>query len=557
MTSTPYHYRLRAPYGNPKERGAPPPDFSRTVERGMIIERNVAVPMRDGVRLYADVFRPANERPGPPIVIWTPYGKHWYGALELDPNTAVRADMLSHYATFEGADPLYWVPLGYVVVNVDARGTWYSEGTSTFLSPEEAESFYDVIEWAGVQPWSTGKVGLTGVSYLSQSQWKTAALQPPHLAAMNIWEGWSDTYREFARHGGIPDTSFWTKVVANAWGVSTHPIEDIVQETVEHPLFDEFWASKVAEFSQIVTPAFIVASWTDQGLHERGTLEGFKKIASRHKWLEIHGRKKWSYYYEPHSVARLQAFFDKFLKGMDSPVDDWPKVLLEVREKYYVGEQRGENEWPIARTRYARLHLDARSGSMRPEPVPASASCRYDALGSGPGRHRAEFEYAFAETTELTGHMKLRLYMAAESADDMDIFVGVYKFDARGEFVPMAYYTYFNDGPVALGWLRASHRELDAAASTEYQPVLRHRQALKLEPGQVVPLDIEIWPSGTLFEAGSRLRLIVQGTDLQKYSKTRHPVYTRHEDSVNHGAHVIHTGGATDSYLLIPIVAAR
>ena len=121
MTSTPYHYRLRAPYGNPKERGAPPPDFSRTVERGMIIERNVAVPMRDGVRLYADVFRPANERPGPPIVIWTPYGKHWYGALELDPNTAVRADMLSHYATFEGADPLYWVPLGYVVVNV-SRG---------------------------------------------------------------------------------------------------------------------------------------------------------------------------------------------------------------------------------------------------------------------------------------------------------------------------------------------------------------------------------------------------------------------------------------------------
>ncbi len=556
MTSTPYHYRLRAPYGNPKERGAPPPDFSRTVEHGMIIERNVAVPMRDGARLYADVFRPATERPGPPIVIWTPYGKHWYGALELDPNTAVRADMLSRYATFEGADPLYWVPLGYVVVNVDARGTWYSEGTSTFLSPEEAESFYDVIEWAGVQPWSTGKVGLTGVSYLSQSQWKTAALQPPHLAAMNIWEGWSDTYREVARHGGIPDTSFWTKVVANAWGVSTHPIEDIVQETVEHPLFDEFWASKVAEFSQIVTPAFIVASWTDQGLHERGTLEGFKKIASRHKWLEIHGRKKWSYYYEPHSVARLQAFFDKFLKGMDSPIDEWPKVLLEVREKYYVGEQRGENEWPIARTRYARLHLDARSGTLRPEPVAAAAACRYDALGSGPGRHRAEFEYAFVETTELTGHMKLRLFMAAESADDMDIFVGVYKFDARGEFVPMAYYTYFDDGPVALGWLRASHRELDAAASTEYQPVLRHRQELKLEPGQVVPLDIEIWPSGTLFEAGSRLRLIVQGTDLQKYSKTRHPVYTRHEDSVNHGAHIIHTGGATDSHLLIPIVAA-
>ena len=557
MTDLGYRYRLREPYGSPQERGAPPPVYSRTVEHGMIIERNVSVGLRDGVRVYADVFRPVDERPGPPIVIWTPYGKHWYGALEKDPHTAVREGMLSHYATFEGADPLYWVPLGYVIVNVDARGTWYSEGTSTFLSPEEAEAFYDVIEWAGVQRWSTGKVGLTGVSYLSQSQWKTAALQPPHLAAMNIWEGWSDTYREVARHGGIPDTSFWTKVVANAWGVSTHPIEDIVQETLEHPLFDAFWASKVADFSKIVTPAFIVASWTDQGLHERGTLEGFKQIASPQKWLEIHGRKKWSYYYEPFSVARLQAFFDKFLKGVDSPVGTWPKVLLEVREQYYVGAQRGEDEWPIARTQYTKLYLDAKGGGMERAPVPQAASCSYDALGGGPGAHRAEFDYVFGRTTELTGHMKLKLFMAAESADDMDIFVGIYKFDAQGRHVPMAYYTYFDDGPVALGWLRASHRELDRARSTEHQPVLLHQRELKLEAGKVEPLDIEIWPSGTLFEAGTRLKLIVQGTDLQKYSKTRHPVYTRHEDSVNAGRHVIHTGGATGSYLLVPVIPAR
>jgi uncharacterized protein len=523
----------------------------------MIIERNVAVKLRDGVRVYADVFRPAGERPGPPIVNWTPYGKHWYGELEKDPNTAVREDMVSHYATFEGADPVYWVPLGYVVVNVDAKGTWYSEGTSTFLSPEEAEAFYDVIEWAGVQPWSSGRVGLTGVSYLSQSQWKTAALRPPHLAAMNIWEGWSDTYREVARHGGIPDTSFWTRVVANAWGVSTHPIEDIVQETLDHPLFDDFWASKVADFSQIVVPAFIVASWTDQGMHLRGTLEGFKKIASRQKWLEIHGRKKWSYYYEPKSVARLRAFFDKFLMGVDSPIDTWPKVLLEVRERFYVGAQRGEQEWPIARTQYTRLYLDARSGHMQREPVAEAACCCYDSTGSGPGAQRAEFDFVFAEATELTGHMKLKLCMAAESADDMDLFVGVYKFDAHDQQVPLAYYTYFNDGPVALGWLRASHRELDRARSSDYQPVLLHRNEQKLEPGIIESMDIEIWPSGTLFEAGTRLRLMIQGTDLQKYSKTRHPIYMRHEDSVNHGRHVLYTGGGRQSYLLIPVVPAR
>jgi predicted acyl esterase len=191
---------------------------------------------------------------------------------------------------------------------------------------------------------------------------------------------------------------------------------------------------------------------------------------------------------------------------------------------------------------------------MQREPCGEPASCSYDSLGSGPGAHRAEFEFVFDEVTELTGHMKLTLFMAAEVADDMDLFVGVYKFDARGELVPFAYYTYFNDGPVALGWLRASHRELDPARSTEHQPVLRHERELKLQPGKVERLDIEIWPSGTLFEAGSRLKLIVQGTDLQKYSKTRHPVYTRHEDSVNHGRHVIYTGGDTGSHLLVPII---
>jgi predicted acyl esterase len=201
--------------------------------------------------------------------------------------------------------------------------------------------------------------------------------------------------------------------------------------------------------------------------------------------------------------------------------------------------------------------LDARSGSMRREHVSSPASCSYDALGSGPGAHRAEFEYVFERATELIGPMKLKIFMAADSADDMDIFVGIYKFDAHGGFVPMAYYTYFGDGPVALGWLRASHRELDTARSTELQPVLLHQRERKLQPGAIVPLEIEIWPSGTLFEAGSRLRLIVQGTDLQKYSKTRHPVYTRHEDSVNHGRHVIHTGGDTDSYLLIPFIPER
>jgi uncharacterized protein len=193
---------------------------------------------------------------------------------------------------------------------------------------------------------------------------------------------------------------------------------------------------------------------------------------------------------------------------------------------------------------------------MQKTSISRPGSVSYSSLGSGPGRHRAEFEFVFTEAAALVGHMRLHIVMAADATDDMDVFVGLYKFDADGNFVPFAFYSFFEDGPVALGWLRASHRELDPQRTTEFLPVLKHTQELKLVPGVKTPLDIEIWPSGTQFAAGERLRLIVQGTDLQKYSKIRDPVYFRHDDTVNVGQHIIHTGPDDASYLQVPIVPA-
>jgi hypothetical protein len=391
-----------------------------------------------------------------------------------------------------------------------------------------------------------------------------AALNPPHLAAFNPWEGWSDTYREVVRHGGIPETMFWP-YLPGRWGHSTTRVEDLATETREHPFFDAFWASKAADFSTIKAAAYIVASWTDQGMHTRGTLEGFKKIASPRKWLEVHGRKKWAYYYDPESVRRQQEFFDYFLKGIRTTVTQWPKVRLEVREKFYVGAMKAENEWPIARTQYTKLYLDARTASLGRSARSQEASCRYLGTapsaetaprpGEAPSSHRAQFDFTFEQPTELIGHMKLKLWAAAEGADDMDIFVAVQKLDAAGHLVPFAFWAHFDDGPVALGWLRASHRELDAAKSTEYQPVLLHRRERKIEPGAIVPLEIEIWPSGTRFEAGEKLRLVVQGADIYNYSK---PVMCdRHEDTVNRGPHILYTGGKYDSHLLVPVVPEK
>jgi predicted acyl esterase len=148
--------------------------------------------------------------------------------------------------------------------------------------------------------------------------------------------------------------------------------------------------------------------------------------------------------------------------------------------------------------------------------------------------------------------MKLRLHVAAAQADDLDLFVAVQKIDASGRTVPFIHYATYEEGPVALGWLRVSHRELDTAASTDHQPVLAHRRELKVQPGEVVPVEIEILPSGTHFEAGSTLRLVIKGRDIYAFPKPS--LYMHHEDTVNRGVHLIHTGGPTDSFLLIPLV---
>jgi uncharacterized protein len=543
--------KFRAPYDTPESRGAKPPHYRRAIEDGMIVERDIAVTMRDGVKIYIDVFRPVDEKPAAPLIAWSPYGKHSPNDPRRFPGSDVKMDAISAHTPFEGPDPVYWVPRGYAVIVADKRGNWYSEGRATFLSPDEALDFYDLIEWAGTQPWSNGKVGLTGVSYLASSQWRVAELKPPHLAAFNPWEGWADTYREVARHGGIPDTHFWP-YLWRRWGASTTEIEDLEALTREHPFIDDYWESKASNYERIKAPAFVVASWTDQGLHTRGTLEGFQRISSPQKWLEIHGRKKWAYYYEPESVQRLQTFFDQFLLGKATSLTDWPRVRYEVREQYNVGAFQNAADWPLPETQYKPLFLDAANGTLRDAPVPEAGSVYYDSLGAP--KVSAVFDYKFERPTELVGHMKLRVQMAAETADDMDIFVGVQKFDASGRFVGMAYYAMFDDGPVALGWLRASHRELDPARSTAHRPILAHRRERKLSPGEIVPLDIEIWPSGTRFEAGETLRLVVQGADINQYPKDKAPVYFRHEDTVNRGRHVIHAGGRYDSFLLVPAV---
>ena len=529
----------------------PEPNYESIVEDDVLIERNVKVVLRDGVGIYVDIYRPVNQTDVPVLISWAPYGKTPLISWERDfPGCDVNSEGFSKYTPFEAPDPIYWASNGYAVIFPDPRGLFHSEGDpATFFGEQEAEDEYDLIEWAGTQDWSNGKVGLSGVSYLAWSQWKVAALNPPHLAAINPWEGVTDYYRELVFHGGIRNTQFMN-MLQGVIGCSLTNVEDLETMAEENLMLNDYWKSKNADLSKITVPAYVVASWSDHALHTRGTLEGFKKISSEQKWLEVHGRKKWNYYYDPESVKRQKAFFDHFLKGEETEINNWPKVNLEIRDSIGKFKMRKENEWPIERTKYTPLYLDAKSSKLLDNNVQTESRTFYE---SEIETDCATFDYLFNQPTEIIGHSKLRLWVSSEQVDDMDMFVAIQKLDTNGQIVNYPYFATFEDGQVALGWLRASHRELDEEKSTIYQPVHKHEKQLPLPTdGTPVPVEIEIWPSSTIFNPGETLRIVIQGTDINKYKEGLFA--PGHKDLVNKGKHFIHTGGKYDSHLLLPII---
>ncbi|GAA0319691.1 CocE/NonD family hydrolase [Sphingomonas oligophenolica] len=540
------------PHTAPNKPPLPPADYAVRTESGLVIERNLAIPLSDGVRIYCDLYRPegpAGEADLPVLLSWGPYGKHGLSNQVFWPRSGVNPEWLSPLTPFEGADPVRWGAKGYAVAVVDPRGAWLSEGDFRHNGVGEAEDCVEAIRWLADQRWSNGKVGMTGVSYLACIQFWAAALRPPELAAINPWEGFTDWYREFAYHGGILETGFAPRASDNI-RFSLGRTEDTWENIQAHPLMDAFWHSKEIDFEAIEAPAYIVASWADQGLHTRGTLEAYKRISSPQKWLEVHGQKKWAHYYHPENQAKRETFFDHFLKDRQTSVAAWPPVRIEVRDRAGAAEIHVEQEWPIARTVATPLWLDAADQRLAATPAGAVSTIAYDAHSG-----RAVFDHRFDADTEISGHASLRLWVEAEGSDDMDLFVALQKLDAAGDHVGMTFYAFFENGPVALGWLRASHRETDPARSSALQPFHRHEREDMLQPGAIVPVDIELWPSSTRFKAGETLRLVVQGSDIYDEGAPNLP-FARHERTRNRGKHRLYSGPGRESCLLLPVIPA-
>ena len=542
---------------------------------GMEITWDVPVTMRDGCVLYVDIFRPEHrfqDERLPIILTYSPYGKHGPKTFDIFPNSGVPKGSVSPYAVWEGPDPLYFTKQGYAMINADARGSWACEGDCTIFSPQQARDGYDLVEWAAALPWSNERVGMAGVSYLAIIQWHVAALNPPHLACIVPWEGLTDPYREVTHHGGIPETNF-VKFTEWSCQYGLNRVEDWVGMQRQHHSIDAYHKSKQPNLSAIQCPAYIVADWGDHGLHTRGTLIGYENIGSKEKWLEIHGQKKWQYYYQSSSLERQNAFYRKFLKLETSEVDEWPRVRWEVRRRAFSGSWRDGSEWPPKQIQEMVRYLNAHEGTLQVDKMQESSVTHFDSTTIG---ESVEFVYTFDRSIEVTGSMRLRLWVSTdENTDDMDLFVQLDKLveteNGVRAAVPFVAMSMIDNGPQALGWLRVSHREIDEAQSTTCRPVHPHERELKLLPGEVVPVDIEIWPSSTSFEAGDQLKVRIAGNDIFRYDL---PQVQLHEDTVNRGElllsaihlwsdwlivdalgkHRIYTGGRYESYLVMPVM---
>ncbi|ATH61746.1 uncharacterized protein ACUXOR_000376 [Staphylococcus pasteuri] len=521
----------------------------------MIMEKDVTVEMKDGEKLYVNIFRPNKEGQFPVVMSADTYGKDNKPKItNMGANwPTLGAIPTSSFTPEESPDPGFWVPQDYVVIKVALRGSSKSNGVLSPWSKREAEDYYEVIEWAAQQEWSNGNIGTNGVSYLAVTQWWVASLNPPHLKAMIPWEGLNDMYREVAFHGGIPDTGFyrfWIQGIFARWTDNPN-IEDLIQAQKDHPLFDDFWKQRQAPLHQIKTPILACASWSTQGLHNRGSFEGFKQASSEDKWLYIHGRKEWESYYARENLERQKAFFDYYLKEEDNDWKDTPTVTYEVRDQFYRGEFKTATSFPLPNTEYTPLYLNGKELTLNQNAVSEENTTSYDSENE---KDEVRFSYTFDKDTELVGNMNLKLWVSTDDTDDMDLFAGIKKLDRRGNEVHFPDFNHIEDGQVATGWLRASHRELDQEKSTIAQPWHAHEQELKLNNGEVVPVEIELLPSGTLFKQGETLEVVVKGSEVVKGNSTP-GMSTRyeHNETVNKGHHHIHTGGQYDSQLIIPV----
>ena len=549
-----------------------------TVPIGFSIRKNIRIPMRDGLTLCGDLMLPAVSEKVPVVLIWTPFGKdkEFMAPPPFEKNNGAEDDK-SHEADVamemmqmfgrtspwnipHGPDSMTFIEARYAVCIVDLRGACNSEGDAEYFgNGQDSDDLCDAIDYLSKQDWCNGKVATTGCSWIAMASWYAAAKHPPALACIVPFEGHSNMYRDEYMRMGVRDIGFARNYFTPGYTWQEH-IRGLMEE---YPVWNDFWESKHCPLEKIQVPMYVVTGWYSY-YHVRGTLEAFQKASSTDKWLRIHDADSYGKINDPVFMADVLRFMDHYCKGADNGWEATPRVRLSLLS--LSGDnviERAEADWPIPRTRYEKLYFDAAAGLMGPEPAEES-SVAFDAdtehprfnsvkeiYENDPLSGRAEFTYTFPEDTEIAGTMELKCWIEAKDFDDMDLFAHCVCLDAGDNIL-------YTPGEHNFGYtgpdnrLRVSLRALDEAASSPHFPEQSFRKMEKLKPGEIVPIDIQIWPTGLKFKAGEKLRIVLAGYDYMGHPLPGGEATRFVPDS--HGTYVIHTGGQYDSFLSIPII---
>ncbi|OJJ65156.1 hypothetical protein ASPSYDRAFT_85130 [Aspergillus sydowii CBS 593.65] len=585
-------------------------DHSETVvdeENSLIFEKNVSIPLTaDGTVIRCNVYRPKTDGKYPVLVTYGPYGKDiYYGDFHPKSYSEVNPEHKSKYAAWETPEPVFWTARGYVIVRADERGLGQSPGILNTMSAGTANCFFQVVEWAADQAWSSCKVGLLGVSYYAGSQWRVAAKRPKGLACIIPWEGMSDYYRDRCRHGGIFSNNFinfwWNRqVITNQYGRPGRAAANWGEDTIEGDLSseelltnvrdqnrdneenrfldDKYYASKVFPLEDIDVPLLSVANWGGISLHLRGNVEGYTYAGSRSKWLRfIVGRHDLPFYYKEEVDVQV-SFLDAFLK--DNDYGGWksgqvPPVSVCLRkgdvgfnnpggEKTF--PRREEQEWPIVRTVYTKYHLSPSlvlTDSPRPTANPTKLT--YKAFGAQTDSHMLQFTTAPATSEyEVTGHIVAHLNVSVTSAVspppadlDLDLFVTLRHLSAGGTEI---YYTGSSGDavPVTKGWLRLSMRKVNESSPRHrnHLPWREYRSTdiLPVKNGEVYTCDVELWPTNVVVQEGETLIFEIASEDTQGAGLFKHNSPVDRPKERFGGENHVHFGETLENYIVLPVI---
>ncbi|ULP43662.2 CocE/NonD family hydrolase [Mycobacterium lentiflavum] len=470
----------------------------------------------------------------------------------------------SKLTSWESPDPDFWVGNGYAVVNLNLPGYGGSQGRPSAFGRDQAAAYFDAVEWVAEQPWCSGRIGLSGVSFLAISQYYVAACAarggraPEGLKAISPWEGLTDPARDVILPGGVKESGFpsfwWFMEIQPGLTGNAQDFLDVegsppLKWAADHPVIDDFWREKMPSLEGIEVPMLVCGSFSDHGMHTDGSFRAFQR-ASGPKWLYTHRTGKWTAYYSDEVKALLLQFFDSFVKGHgDNGFQSRAPVRLEVRSsRDVIHAVRDEQAWPLPATQWTTLYLDGGTYTLTAA-APAAHSIEQEAASG-----LCRFGHVFAEDTEITGPMTLNLDLELRAGDrgpaptDAVIFAVVDKLDRHGRRVPFHGSVGNDDDSVTRGCICASARELDAECSTPWLPVVTLSRRSPVAVGERIRLSIALSPSSTFFAAGERLQLSVSGKAIAQA-----PPYHK-DNSPNRGRHVLHLGGSEAAHLLVPRV---